>query len=482
MFPPHQVLLYSYSDEWGRRSPDRWKICAAEQLACQITWNATLQSQSSALLIHAPDHRNETIPAFLLNDPSRRPLYYFTDEAPPWFAQTDFLSNFDMISTYDLLSDAPRPYILGRDFLSKMRAFGDAALLPNAGAELMRSLKEKLAHARATGAAPIAWFVSNCGADRSYYVAELMKYIPVDIYGAAHCLGSSLTLPGRNDENKEPENDLLKRSYFFYLSLENHNCRDYVTEKLGRPLHNRVVPIADGPTDYGPFLPTTRSALRPDDYTSPAELAAHIGYLLHHLDEYALYLNFSHLSDTFVQANERNYDGWCELCEHAHRAKTQIASMHTYMRSPTRYRLAQLQMCVHSKWEQRYRDNETAIVTSSRSDQYRGRKAQASQWWKDWDSQPSIGWVKGTNYQWPRPHSPTTITTQALPQATQQAMAVGPGSHSSAACASSVEPVSGAVMGLCVLESLLLAAVAVRWYWPKPRSPTALHFHRRRDP
>ena len=474
IFPTNQVLIYSHSDEWGRRSPDRWRNCAAQQLACQITWNSTLAPQASALLIHAPDHRNETIPSVLLDDPTRRPLYYFTDEAPPWFATPTFLSHFDMISTYDLLSDAPRPYILGPDLLKKMRGFGQAALAPGAHERLMRDLSAKLAHARSTGAAPIAWIVSNCGADRSYYVAELMKHIPVDIYGAAHCLGSTLTLPGRNDDDKEPENALLRSSYFFYLSLENHNCRDYVTEKLFRPLNNQVVPIADGPTDYGPFLPTSRSALRLDDYDSPAELAAHISVLLHHLDEYAAYLNFSQLSDQFVQANDRSFDGWCELCEHAHRAKMQIKAAGVYMRVPTRYRLAQLQLCVHNKWEARYCNNETAIVTTAQSDQYKGRKVQARQWWKEWEAQPTLSWAKGTRqHQWPQPHGTLVVAAAAA--------VVGPGSPSSTACSSAVEPVSGAVYGLCALQFVLLAVVAIRWRWSKPRSPQ-LHFHRRREP
>ena len=457
LLPPNHVILYSWSDEWGRRSPDRWKLCAADQLTCQISWNATLAPLASALLVHAPDHKDEKMPQELLNDRQSRPLYYFTDEAPPWFAEQPFLSQFDLVSTYDLLSDAPRPYILGPDLLSLMKAKGQQALVEGVREELLTNLTAKLARARANGLAPIAWLVSNCGADRSFYVAELMKYIPVDIYGSAHCLGSNLTLPGRNDENKEAENDLLSSSYFFYLSLENHNCRDYVTEKLFRPLNTGVVPIVDGPSDYGPFLPTARSALRLDDYESPAQLALHIGHLLRHLDEYAVFLNFSHLSSEFVQANDRNFDGWCLMCEHAYRAKSQIKAMGSYMRSPTRYRLSQLQLCVHNKWEVRYSNNVTAMVTSSQSPEYAGPKVSAEVWWTEWTLQANAKFTMGAKHQWPHYH------------ASGQGMCDPP--H--------VESAGTAVMALALLEGLLLMAVAIRWTW-KPRVMS--HSRRKGEP
>lgn len=73
----------------------------------------------------------------------------------------------------------------------------------------------------------IAWFVSNCGArnGRRQYVEELAKYIPVDIYGAC----GPLRCP------RHKANDcftMLTKDYKFYLSFENSNCRDYITEKF----------------------------------------------------------------------------------------------------------------------------------------------------------------------------------------------------------------------------------------------------------
>lgn len=73
----------------------------------------------------------------------------------------------------------------------------------------------------------VAWFVSNCGArnGRRQYVEELAKHIQVDIYGAC----GPLRCP------RHKANDcfsMLTKDYKFYLSFENSNCRDYITEKF----------------------------------------------------------------------------------------------------------------------------------------------------------------------------------------------------------------------------------------------------------
>jgi glycoprotein 3-alpha-L-fucosyltransferase len=72
-----------------------------------------------------------------------------------------------------------------------------------------------------------AAFISNCDAwnDRMGYIHELQKYINIDVYGGCgehHC----------SRFGNEDCFGLLKKDYYFYLSFENSNCRDYVTEKL----------------------------------------------------------------------------------------------------------------------------------------------------------------------------------------------------------------------------------------------------------
>lgn len=71
----------------------------------------------------------------------------------------------------------------------------------------------------------IAWFVSHCQTNnhRLAYAHELRRHTQVDIYG----LCGNLICPRTTVACWH----MLDNDYKFYLSFENSNCRDYVTEK-----------------------------------------------------------------------------------------------------------------------------------------------------------------------------------------------------------------------------------------------------------
>lgn len=74
----------------------------------------------------------------------------------------------------------------------------------------------------------VAMFASNCNDinGRINYAVELNKTISVDIYGKCG--------PLRCDrfQNSSACSEMLRKNYKFYLSFENSNCVDYITEKL----------------------------------------------------------------------------------------------------------------------------------------------------------------------------------------------------------------------------------------------------------
>ena len=81
----------------------------------------------------------------------------------------------------------------------------------------------------------VAWFVSNCADQngRLRYGRELSKYISVHIYGTCG--------DGKWECAKIRDNHcltMLQEKYKFYLSFENSNCRDYITEKF---FHNALM-------------------------------------------------------------------------------------------------------------------------------------------------------------------------------------------------------------------------------------------------
>lgn len=77
----------------------------------------------------------------------------------------------------------------------------------------------------------MAWIVSRCKSDskREDFVAELQKYIDVDVYG--RCGPLRCTRGNGSDSCQARIKD-----YHFYLAFENSFCPDYVTEKLYKVL------------------------------------------------------------------------------------------------------------------------------------------------------------------------------------------------------------------------------------------------------
>ena len=69
----------------------------------------------------------------------------------------------------------------------------------------------------------MAWFVSHCKTDgmREKYIAELSKYIPIDIFGRCG-------KPTDCKVNRKCTNQLIK-GYKFYFAGENVICDEYHT-------------------------------------------------------------------------------------------------------------------------------------------------------------------------------------------------------------------------------------------------------------
>ncbi|KAF8931824.1 hypothetical protein BGZ58_007390, partial [Dissophora ornata] len=146
------------------------------------------------------------------------------------------------------------------------------------------------------GLAPIAWIVSSCTSEngRHFYVRQLQKYIKVDIYG--HCMKNK-EWPMHSDGRPYSDTEVVS-PYKFYLSIENTNCNDYVSEKMERPYAVGAVPIVDGPKDYSRFMATNHSLIRFDDFATPEQLALRIHELDNDDSAYLKYLDYKFVNPT----------------------------------------------------------------------------------------------------------------------------------------------------------------------------------------
>ncbi|KAL7329657.1 hypothetical protein PS15p_204719 [Mucor circinelloides] len=264
---------------------------------CQLTHDRNQLSDSSVVIFHASDMDGgkKDMPPIKEN----RAWVYHNAEAPKH--QPDIIDKMQYSMTYRLDSDFPWGY-LEKDYLLQR----------------MQKPVNKQQFKRKT---PVAWIVSNCKASnyRHHYVRELSKWIDVDVYG--HCMNNQ----------HYPDNtttvDLISQ-YHFYLSFENSNCKDYVTEKLSNAYVAATIPIVDGPSDYGPFIPNTHSVIRVDQFEHPKELAAYLQKVLADTNLYDSYFEYRRekgLSDRFIATLDAYEQGKCNLCKLAYERYTDMS-------------------------------------------------------------------------------------------------------------------------------------------------------------
>ncbi len=209
-------------------------------------------------------------------------------EAPGCRAHAPLVRHFDVLTTYKRCAAASQ-------FLSYQHSYA-WHFAPTLLEEMRRPPIER----NGSVAIPVFWSSGNCWArsGREHFVRELMAHIPVAAYGS--CLNNAESkydyLYERMGFGLEKGDILfgipgeLARRHLFYLSMENSNCEDYVTEKLTKALRAGVVPIVDGPASYANFLPAAKSVICADAFESPAALAKYLKYLAGNRTAYLEYM------------------------------------------------------------------------------------------------------------------------------------------------------------------------------------------------
>lgn len=183
----------------------------------------------------------------------------------------------------------------------------------------------------------VAFLASNChtggAAERTEYVRQLMKFIPVDSYGA--CLHNK-PLPsgdrgwqGSFGEMMDHKIRLL-RDYKFFLAFENNNITDYVTEKLASALLAGSVPVYMGSSNVKRWAPDDHAVIRVDDFNSPRELAEYLNSLMDDEARYEAHLEWKrrgYLLPAFRRiVDDCIFYAECRLCEAVAYLRSRIAA------------------------------------------------------------------------------------------------------------------------------------------------------------
>lgn len=279
-----------------------WENCSVQ---CLLSYNSNDTERADAVIFHI--HRIKNPNELPVRRNYNQRWIFLTDESPlhTFIHRPQELSNYNKLfnwsMTYHLNSDIPVPY--GRT-VKLSTPFKDQSLL-----------NEKLEKKKKL----LGIMISDCGShnNRLNYVRELKKVLGNNLEIIGKCLnGNQTACPG----HFRKDCDLLE-NYKFYLSFENSNCRQYLTEKIFWNAYEKFsIPVIMGaPYDDCVKLLPPNSFLHVSQFSSPLALA---NYLMN-LSENGTYRKYHKWRTEYQVINEHGYFGsaskhYCRACQALH--------------------------------------------------------------------------------------------------------------------------------------------------------------------
>ncbi|XP_070499670.1 alpha-(1,3)-fucosyltransferase C-like [Chironomus tepperi] len=256
-----------------------------------------------AILFHGAEYLHDSVP----HERSQHQLYVYTVLESPFLCFENlnrFQNFFNLTMTYRFDSDIHWHY--GSFFDKQTNELVAPLKMPNwkipendfYDQELMKVFKNKKQK--------IAWFASNCNSNskREILVSKIQEHIQVDIYGKC---GTHSCDPKSSNCDK-----MLTSDYMFYLSFENALCKDYVTEKLYRPLNEIIIPIVFNGANTSLYAPP-QSYIDVNDFDNVDALVTHLKYLMNNPEAYIKY--FWWKKHYYVVDHKPTFKkGFCDLC------------------------------------------------------------------------------------------------------------------------------------------------------------------------
>ncbi|XP_064458860.1 glycoprotein 3-alpha-L-fucosyltransferase A-like [Ornithodoros turicata] len=255
---------------------------------CIFTRDRFMAPRSAAIVFHNRDFNSKQIPR---RQSEKQIWVLFGMESPVYTPKESVALNglINWTVTYRRDADVPFPY---KHRLVRLSRNNTVERAPNV-------TKDRMA----------AWFVSHCNAHsgRQRFVKHLQKVIDVDIYGAC---GKHKCTPSRSPACYQ----MLAKKYYFYLSLENSLCRDYVTEKFYNVLAYDVVPVVMGYANYSAFSPPG-SFIDALSFDSPQDLGKYLWNTVHVWKNYSSHFDWKRR----YKAVREMHQAACGLCEKIYR-------------------------------------------------------------------------------------------------------------------------------------------------------------------
>jgi hypothetical protein len=292
-------MFYEESVEGWGLSAETLSPCPHQ---CDLTVDKSLFPLSDAVVYHGWPEGGGKLSLHSSMYPLPRPrrrradqawVYLMMEPPAPHYSTYDTLGDhhdFNWTMTYRKDSDIHIPY----GFFEELPSDPDSDSEPPDPDPLNK-----------TSLVIVAGMISECGrgSGRDAYIAQLRKYISVDLYGKCGELHCSKT---------ENCYKILSAKYKFWLSFENARCADYVSEKFFRPLEYGMVPVYLGhPNGPSSVQAPPGSYIHTKDFKDPEALAKYLGYLDRNPAEYSKYFEWKR---RFRLGLDTIRVAWCTLC------------------------------------------------------------------------------------------------------------------------------------------------------------------------
>lgn len=290
---------------------------------CFFTCDQSLSVQADALLFHETDLKNQIdeVKKSLENfkrDPSQLWLLW-NDEAN---IVPDSIDKFRFNWTLSYNSKSEASYC----------TYGctDSLEVRPSDTEFFKFVKNEFEQREKSA----IWFVSNCGAKfRMNFSAKLGNLYPIKMFGTCNTVlketFSDLKFIYFNDTSCKREsaceNEILRKNKF-YLSFENQNCTDYVTEKFWRSLDYGLIPIVIQPNkEYYEKIAPSNSFIHASDFDyDVVKLTNYLERVSSDFYMYRKYLEWKKETRVLYKAEDVEKFRLCELCEKMNKFKNLV--------------------------------------------------------------------------------------------------------------------------------------------------------------
>ena len=217
---------------------------------CNLSRDKSSIDRADIIVFHAPTHNREGL-RFPRNVRKGSIKVLFSLEQPKYAQilsdREDIQANFDLLATYSMSHYYPGTSVpnMPLTYYPLNIKPPEAVLLP------AKPFSEKTGYNTGVN---VVVFTSNCkaagAAQRTTFVKELMKYIPVHSYGKCFNNREEPEMP--EDPSWPPQAQRRGRKvkvlshYKFYLAFENLEVQDYVSEKIFEGLLAGSLPVYRG--------------------------------------------------------------------------------------------------------------------------------------------------------------------------------------------------------------------------------------------